>query len=44
MANAKKTVRYRRADSGEYTTRRYAEKHPRTTVRETDKPRGKAKK
>lgn len=28
---------YRRADTGEYTTEDYAKKHPKTTVKETDK-------
>lgn len=36
-ANVPKTTRYRKADSGEYTTKGYAEKHPSTTVKETDK-------
>jgi hypothetical protein len=38
MATKKKTVKkYRRADTGRYTTEDYAKKHPNTTVRETDK-------
>lgn len=37
MANKSKTVRYRSAESGQYTTKKYSEKHPKTTVRETDK-------
>jgi hypothetical protein len=28
---------YRRADTGEYTTKSYAKKHPKTTVKETDR-------
>lgn len=27
--------KYRRADTGEYTTKRYADKHPKTTVKES---------
>lgn len=33
----KTTTRYRRADTGQYTTEEYARKHPKTTVKETDK-------
>jgi hypothetical protein len=29
--------KFRRADSGRYTTKRYANKHPKTTVKETDR-------
>jgi hypothetical protein len=29
--------RFRRADNGQYTTEKYADKHPKTTVKETDK-------
>jgi hypothetical protein len=32
-----KTTHYRRADTGQYTTEKYAKDHPRTTVKETDK-------
>lgn len=32
---------YRRADNGQYTKKTYADKHPNTTVRETDKKTGK---
>lgn len=40
MARSKKPrVRYRRADNGQYTTKRYAEKHRKTTVKETDRRR-----
>jgi hypothetical protein len=28
---------YRRADTGRYTTEKYAKKHPKTTVKETRK-------
>ena len=28
---------YRRADTGKYTTKNYAKKHPKTTVKETDR-------
>lgn len=28
---------YRRADNGQYTTPKYAEQHPRTTIKETRK-------
>ncbi|MFA5229239.1 MAG: multidrug transporter [Candidatus Paceibacterota bacterium] len=31
------SVRYRSAETGRYVSKKYAEKHPRTTVRETDK-------
>lgn len=29
--------KYRDADSGQYVRKEYAEKHPKTTVKETDK-------
>lgn len=29
--------KYRRADNGQYTTKKYSESHPKTTVKETDK-------
>ena len=32
-----KTVHYRDAGTGQYVTPKYAEKHPKTTVKETDK-------
>ena len=32
-----KKVNYRRADNGQYTTEKYAQKHPNTTVKETEK-------
>ncbi len=34
---ATKTTRYRSAGSGKYVTKKYADKHPVTTVKETDK-------
>lgn len=38
MAKASKPApKYRDADTGEYVTKKYAEKHPKTTVKETDK-------
>jgi len=33
----KTQTRYRRADTGTYTTERYAKEHPKTTVKEIDK-------
>ena len=36
-SNDKKATNYRDAKSGEYVTKKYAEKHPKTTVKETDK-------
>ena len=33
MVQPKKPVDYRRADNGQYTTPKYAEKHPATTIR-----------
>lgn len=36
-ATPKKSTDYRRADNGQYTTPTYAEKHPRTTIKETRK-------
>lgn len=33
----KKNTRYREADKGQYVTKEYAEKHPKTTVKETEK-------
>lgn len=42
---AKKIERYRDAEDGKYVTKEYAEKHPKTTVKETDKvsPKKKSK-
>ena len=37
----KKTVRYRDAETGQYITKKEAEKRPKTTVKETDKKKGK---
>jgi hypothetical protein len=37
MSTIRKQQRYRRADNGEYTTKRFAEQNPSTTVKETDK-------
>ena len=34
---------YRRADTGQYTTKEYAESHPKTTVKETQKVQPKKK-
>ncbi len=34
---SKKTVRHRDAGTGQYVTKKYAERHPRTTVKETDR-------
>jgi|SoiMethySBSTD1v2_1073268.scaffolds.fasta_scaffold2273325_2 hypothetical protein len=31
--------KYRDADSGQYVKKDYADKHPKTTVKETDKPK-----
>lgn len=38
---AKKVERYRSAESGQYVTKENAEKHPKTTVKETDKKKSK---
>jgi len=38
---AKTTTRHRDAGTGEYVTKKYADKHPKTTVKETDKKKGK---
>lgn len=32
-----KSTDYRRADNGRYTTEKYADKHPNTTIKETRK-------
>lgn len=37
MVTQKKLVTFRRADTGQFTTAKFAEKHPRTTVKETHK-------
>ena len=31
----KKQIAHRRADNGQYTTKKYADQHPRTTIKET---------
>lgn len=41
MAQSKES--YRRADTGQYTTKKYAESHPKTTVKETQKVQPKKK-
>lgn len=35
----KEPPKYRDAGSGQYVTEDYAKKHPKTTVKETDKPK-----
>lgn len=40
MAASKKQVVYREADKGRFVPKEYADKHPKTTVKETNK-RGK---
>ena len=37
MPIKKTIIHYRRADNGEYTTEKYAKKHPTTTVKETER-------
>ena len=41
---AKKKRKYRSAITGRYVTEKYAKKHPKTTVKETDRPRKKKSK
>ena len=36
---SKTSINYRSADTGRYVTKQYAQKHPKTTVKETDKKR-----
>jgi len=36
---SKNTTRHRDAGNGQYVTKKYADKHPKTTVKETDKSR-----
>lgn len=43
MATPKPSIRYRDAEKGTYTTPQYAKTHPKTTVKETDRPKGKSK-
>lgn len=38
MATKKPDVDYRSADTGRYVDKGYADKHPKTTVKETTKP------
>ncbi len=44
MATKKPKPKYRSAITGRYVSKKYAEKHPKTTVREIDRPRKKTKK
>jgi len=37
MTKKKTQTRYRDAGTGKYVKKKYAEKHPKTTVKETDK-------
>lgn len=37
MSKQGKSTHYRDAESGQYVTKKEAEKHPNTTVKETDK-------
>ena len=37
MAKGKKVERHRDAESGEFVTKKYAEKNPKTTIKETKK-------
>ncbi len=39
-----KTTKYRSSKTGEYVSKEYANKHPSTTVKETDKAKRKKKK
>lgn len=32
-----KTIHHRDTDTGQYVTKKYTDKHPKTTVKETDK-------
>jgi hypothetical protein len=34
---SKTKINYRRADNGQYTTEQYAKRHPKTTVKESDR-------
>ena len=36
-AKPEKTTHYREADKGLYVTKEFADKHPKTTIKETDK-------
>lgn len=44
MAKVKKITRQRDAGSGKYVTKEYADKHPKTTIKETDKSKQPKKK
>ena len=44
MVKQKKVTHHRSADTGRYVTEEYARKHPKTTVKETDKVKQKPKK
>ena len=35
--SSQKTTKYRSAITGQYVTKKHADKHPKTTVKETDK-------
>jgi hypothetical protein len=35
MPSKKTRINYRRADTGEFTSEKYANKHPKTTIKET---------
>jgi hypothetical protein len=37
MAEKKSAPKFRSAETGQYTTKKYAENHPKTTVKETEK-------
>ncbi|PZF73934.1 multidrug transporter [Taibaiella soli] len=42
--SSKPAPKYRDADTGQYTSKDYADKNPKTTVKETDKPKTPPKK
>ena len=42
--STKPAPKYRDAETGQYTTKKHADKNPKTTVKETDKPKTPAKK
>ena len=44
MTKVIKATKFRDADKGRYTTEEYAKKHPKTTVKETDKIKTSTKK
>ena len=39
IMSKKSTPKYRDAETGKYVPKKYADKHPKTTVKETDKKR-----